>query len=378
MSPPDLSTPGAWNPTAGEGWLDHAAAAPLRSSQVREDPRTDAWIAEQLTPGARGLIPAAGGCTACFLAAQGRFRTLTLVDPEPAQLALTRLKLAWLEALRPEQRMALLGHRPMEPAARARALRDELEAHGLAPDLFGPPDQVAVLGLDQVGRYERLLARLGHVLGWVLGAGELMVQLLALDRPDRQRAFLDVHPELLEALAAALAEVMSPAVLVRLFGPGAASRPERPFPDYFHRQLVRALRALPAANNPFLAQFLVGRSRTPAPLPWLTLARQPIRTDLAFAQATLAEALVQDTEPLDFIDLSSLLDGLEWDQARDLLDRAAARLAPGGWVLVRQLNSALPVHRLGRRIRWRPEASRALYAWDRSFLCTRLHAGSLA
>lgn len=300
------------------------------------------------------------------------------MDPKPAQLALTRLKLAWLEALRPEQRMALLGHRSMEPAARAQALRDELEERGLAPDLFGAPDQVAALGLDQVGRYELLIARLGHVLSWVLGAGELLGQLMALDRPDRQRAFLDLHPELLEALAAALEEVMTPEVLVRLFGPGAASRPERSFPDYFHRQLVRALRALPAANNPFLAQFLVGRSRTPAPLPWLTLARQPIRTDLAFAQATLAEALAQDTEPLDFIDLSNLLDGLEWDQARDLLDRAAARLAPGGWVVVRQLNSALPVHRLGRRIRWRPEASRALYAWDRSFLCTRLHAGSLA
>jgi S-adenosylmethionine-diacylglycerol 3-amino-3-carboxypropyl transferase len=376
MSLPDLSPPGAWNPMAGEGWLDHAAAAPLRSAQVHEDPRTDAWVAEQLTPGSRGLILAGGGCTACFLAAQGRFRTLVLVDPDPAQLALTRLKLGWLEALRPEQRMALLGHRPMEPGVRAKALRDELEQRGLAPDVFGVPDQVAVLGLDHAGRYERLLTRLGHVLGWVMGAGELLGQLLVLDRPDRQRIFLDQHPELLEALAAALEEVMTPAVLARLFGPVAANRPERPFPQYFHHQLVRALRAFPAANNPFLAQFLAGRTRTPAPLPWLTLARQPIRTDLAFVQATLDAALAQDSEPLDFIDLSNALDGLEWDQARDLLDRAAARLAPGGWLVVRQLNSALPVPRLGRGIRWRPEASRALYAWDRSFLCTRLHAGS--
>jgi S-adenosylmethionine-diacylglycerol 3-amino-3-carboxypropyl transferase len=378
MTRPERIKPGAWDPMTGAGWLEHVAAAPLRSAQVREDPRTDAWVAEQLTPGCRGLLPAAGGCTACFLAAQGRFRNLVLVDPEPAQLALARLKLAWLESLRPEQRMALLGHRPMAMNERARALRDELEQRGFAPDRFGALDQVAAQGLDHAGRFELLLARLGHVLGSVAGAGDLLDRLVTLDRPDRQRAFLDLHPELLEGLAAALDQVMTPAILARLFGAGAASHPERPFPDYFHRQLVRALRALPAANNPYLAQFLVGRTRTPPPLPWLTLARQPVRTDLTFVQATLAEALGQDSEPLDFIDLSNALDGLEWDQARELLDRAAARLAPGGWVVVRQLNSALPVHRLGRRIRWRPEASRALYAWDRSFLCTRLHAGSLA
>jgi S-adenosylmethionine-diacylglycerol 3-amino-3-carboxypropyl transferase len=371
MIPNDSPQPDPAGPIASEGWLGYAASFPLRFAQVREDPRLDAWIVERLPAGSRGVMVASGGCNAAFLTAMGRFRTLMLVDPVPAQLALSRLKLAWLRDYGPQERLALLGHGPMAPQDRKRVLLAEFAKHQIPADRFGPLDAVAALGLDRAGRYELLFAR----FRLRLGHGDSFGELLALDQPERQQAYLGAHPELLEALSGALDEVMALPNLVRLFGLEATRNWAQPFARHFFQQTVRALRELPAAGNPYLAQFLTGRFPPGAAFPWLRLEARRSYTGIQFQTGTMEETLAQSREAFDFIHLSNILDWLDQAQAEALLALAAAKLRPGGWIIIRQLNSTLPVRELGPGLAWDDEAGRALHARDRSFFYAQLHVG---
>src|SRR5688572_13082427 len=82
--------------TAGAApWALAAASRPIAFAQVREDPWVDLAAIERLGAdrGLRVIMIASGGCTAALLAASGRVADLHLVDVNPAQLTLTRLKL---------------------------------------------------------------------------------------------------------------------------------------------------------------------------------------------------------------------------------------------------------------------------------------------
>ena len=123
---------------------------------MREDPLLDLELIEPTTDGERWIMVASGGCTAAALAASGRVVHLHLVDPNPAQLALTRLKLHLLQTMPPTARLALLGHTPMPVTERAAAVNTVLTTLGLPADTLGPPSFVAEVGPDHAGRYEQL------------------------------------------------------------------------------------------------------------------------------------------------------------------------------------------------------------------------------
>jgi S-adenosylmethionine-diacylglycerol 3-amino-3-carboxypropyl transferase len=91
-------------------WVLQAAALPVAFAQVREDPLLDLWVVEQLGPDTRVMQIASGGCTAALLAAAPNIAWLHLVVADPAQHALTRLKLHLLQTGAPAERLALLGH----------------------------------------------------------------------------------------------------------------------------------------------------------------------------------------------------------------------------------------------------------------------------
>src|SRR6185295_19932559 len=79
-------------------WVEEARALPVAFAQVREDPLLDVWIVGQLGDQASIAMIASGGCTAAFLAATRNVARLHLVDANPAQHALTQLKLRLLAA----------------------------------------------------------------------------------------------------------------------------------------------------------------------------------------------------------------------------------------------------------------------------------------
>ena len=132
-------------------WVVETASLPIAFAQVREDPLLDREVIERLPGAARVLMVASGGCTAALLAASPNVTRLHLVDPNPAQLALTRLKLHLLQTATPADRLALLGHAPLPAEDRRQRGTAWLGSLGLAPDALGPVDLWAQVGPDQVG-----------------------------------------------------------------------------------------------------------------------------------------------------------------------------------------------------------------------------------
>jgi len=58
-----------------------------------------------------------------------------------------------------------------------------------------------------------------------------------------------------------------------------------------------------------------------------------------------------------------------------MLERTSKALRPGGWTLIRQLNSTLDIPSLGTGFEWRADLAERLHSQDRSFFYRNLHVG---
>ncbi len=352
---------------APDAWAVRAARLPLAFSQVREDPEVDVRAMEGLPADAEIVMIASGGDTAAWLAATGRIARCHLVDANPAQLALTRVKLRLL-AHDPAERLALLGHAPLPATARAARLARLLRELGLPTDALGPMEIVAWLGPDFAGRYERLFAELQRELEEYRGE---IGALLDSDEPDAEpSAALD------DALRQAIHRVFRLENLVCLFGEQATQNPRVAFAAHFHEQLRGAFAICPPRRNPFLAQFLAGGFRHGITCPWLTAPAPEQMPDCSFRHGTMQEALrTLPPASVDFVHLSNILDWLAPAEAAEILRLTHAALRPGERVLVRQLNSTVDVCAAGPGYSWHRGEAEALRRRDRSFFYRQLHLG---
>lgn len=357
---------------SADDWVERAAALPIAFAQVREDPRHDAAIVEALGRDAEILMVASGGCTAAVLATMPSVARLHLVDPNPAQISLARLKLRMLERSTPRERRELLGHSPLPAIERWRRVGSEMAAIGLSAGCFGSAEVIGALGPDHAGRYERLFAAMRHRLA---DERSSILELLCCSDPADQLRRGGADTSLGRRISAAIHEVMTLDTLVRLFGEGATRRPAEAFPDHFVRRLQFALGSLPAVSNPFLWQFLAGEEGASAPIEWLDRPAPTRMPTIDWTIGTMTEVLASVRAAFDFIHLSNILDWLAPEEARGTLDLAFAALRPGGRVLIRQLNSTIDVPRLGSSFEWDPRGAAALLAGDRSFFYREMHLG---
>src|SRR5262249_18041697 len=157
----------------------------------------DREVIERLPGAARVLMVASGGCTAALLASSPKVVRLHLVDTNPAQLALTRLKLHLLSHEAPPERLALLGHAPVAARERQRRGTSLLRSLGLRGDSLGPVDLWAEVGPDHAGRYERLFAHLRRDLH---DHAADLESLLLLRDPDEQARRVRPNTDLGRAL----------------------------------------------------------------------------------------------------------------------------------------------------------------------------------
>ncbi|BBX98826.1 DUF3419 family protein [Mycobacterium lacus] len=358
-------------------WVTRARRLPVAFAQVREDALQDVWLAsrQHRTRGEalRIALTASGGCTAATLAASPGVGLLHLVDANPAQLALARLKLYLLETASSPERMRLLGHTPMPAAQRHTALESVFAALNLEPDALGPVQEVATQGPDFCGRYEWLFAALRHELAeW----RDELDGVLALRNPVEQSRLVAPDTALGEALDRAYDAAFDLDILVELFGEGATANRVEPFARHFARRTRHLLATQPAADNPYLWQLLAGRYPS-VTVPWLAQESPVLRLpEVTFAQDTMDEALAAvPPGGFDIVHLSNILDWLSPAQARVTLERAWQALRPGGIVVVRQLNSTLDVRGCGPEFRWDPVAEE-LHDRDRSFFYRALHVGA--
>ena len=351
-----------------DNWLEYAAGFPIAFAQVREDPLIDKWIAEQLPAHAKGIMIASGGCTAALLSASGRFECLTLVDMNPAQLALANLKISLVSDCSTEERLNILGYNILPMAERKDLLLSKFARGNIPDDTFGKLDAVSNIGLDFVGRYELLFSRLQYVIADV----EATKMLLDLDNPREQTVFLKDHPAYVSRLKQAFEEVMALPNLVRLFGEEATQNSVMSFSEHFFSRTLHAIETLPAASNPYLCQLLSGTFNKNH-YPWLQLPQQSAETHIEYRQSAMMQALVESTDTFDLIHLSNILDWLSKEQATILLEAAAAKLKKGGWLIIRQLNSNLQIPQLCQTLTWQKDAAATHHKRDRSFFYQQLH-----
>jgi S-adenosylmethionine-diacylglycerol 3-amino-3-carboxypropyl transferase len=353
------------------GWLDSAARLPLAFAQVREDALQDLSIVERLPARSRVLMVASGGCTAAALACTAKIDHLHLVDVNAAQLALTKFKLRLLQS-QTYERAELLGHANMDFEVRKSKLRVSLEDTGADENVLGPIDLIAHLGPDHAGRYEVLFNRLRQQLS----PHRLALESLLMRRNlDEQRQLVIAESKLGVSLDAAYEKILSLPNLVRLFGSEATNNPVEPFAQHFARRTRHALATLPAAENPYLWQMLAGRFPPGVHAPWLTMKPAGRLPGMTFTHAAMTEALAAHREEFDYVHLSNILDWLAPQDAARTLRLAWQALRPGGYVMIRQLNSSLNIPAAGEQFEWQSNDAEALHAADRSFFYRELHLG---
>lgn len=311
-------------------WLDRAAAWPVAFAVVREDPRLDLEVLNHLGGQPRIVMIASGGETALCLARRSP-ASLLVVDANTAQLELVRLK--WrLSGGDREVALGLLGHRPAE---RVRTF----DEWGLRDGRLGNFADVCTLGLDHIGRYE------------------------ALFREHQS------HPDFEESF--------SLQNLVRLFGPGATQNPRRSFAQHFADRCQIAQSRPNGAANPFLGHMLEGRFPDGTTWDWLDPEgwnRPLVQPEFRHGEMHQILRTLPDASA-DYVHLSNILDWLEPEQARALLQEAARVLTPGGVTLIRQLNSSLDIPSLEVSLQWDRQRGQGLVEKDRSFFYPEIHWG---
>lgn len=353
-------------------WCDLITPYPIAFSQVREDPANDLAVIENLNRDhLKGIMIASGGCTAAVLLASQKFDALTLVDMNPAQIALAKLKVHLLTHAEPEQRLRILGHLPHETNDRKTYLAEFCQEQDLSPDVWGPLDKVSQYGPDCAGRYEFLFRQLSHAL---MPIHKDINLLLASDDVDQQINILEKLPHIQKHIKECIEDIMSLPNLVALFGSAATQNAVRPFPEHFFLQTMKALKTLPGNTTSYLSQFLTSRFQND-PHPWINIEPQSNLITPSYVLASMGDALKASDQKYDFIHLSNILDWLTADQAQDLLTLTKEHLTPGGVTIIRQLNSHLDFTSVFPELSWDMDFADKLHQKDRSFFYQRLYVG---
>jgi S-adenosylmethionine-diacylglycerol 3-amino-3-carboxypropyl transferase len=354
-----------------ESWAKRVAKYPVAFSQVREDALGDLALVKQLSDSANVLMVASGGCTAALLASVPSISSITLVDPNPAQLDLCRLKLELLTRHEKDERLCLLGHSPMDRDKRDQGLQQIFQELNIAQDSFGPREESAAFGPDHIGRYEQVFARLRALLADQRGHLE---HLLSLEDRSLQSKLVDPQTPLGQSLDRAFQSVFSLENLVEIFGEGATSNRVQDFSTHFLERTRICLAALPANSNPYLSQVFLGSYTAMAP--WIELpkvTRPPIiKTVNKDMLSALKECPAQSKE---LVHLSNILDWLGPDHVEEMLALAARALKPGGWAIIRQLNSTVDILGARSEFQWDEALGQRLLNTDRSFFYRSIFVG---
>jgi S-adenosylmethionine-diacylglycerol 3-amino-3-carboxypropyl transferase len=288
----------------------------LQFAVVREDPAVELSLLEGAA-GRRVLTVASGGDTALALAAAGA--SVTLIDPNPAQLAHTERKRAALHAhaAGDDERLRLFG--------------------------VGKDDPSSLTGC---GNFESLFRVFRGV-----------IDDLVLPYADRSRALLTADRAQLTRMTAskywpaAFAATFCDPLLEAMFGKDATQHAEPgSYPGYFQRRIEHAIAQPDIAENYFMHHFLLGHWVASALPAYLRAAAPP--APFQTEHATMQNA--RTFAGYDLISLSNIFDWMAAAEVNEVAARVAAEASPGARIVVRQLNNRAPIERaFGDRVVFR-------------------------
>ena len=299
-------------------------------------------------------------------------RAIHVVDPNPAQLALCRVKLALLQEFNPTSRLEILGHRELAPDERERCLSCICDQTGDAVSIFGALEYINEVGLDYAGRYEAVFR---EITNSIAASSADVLELLQLGSPTAQVRWLYSHPDFDASLRDSFDQVLRIDNLVALFGATATQNPIMDFSSHFFQRTMYALQYFNARSNHFLWQVLATSAPSKPVAQWLSQPMQQISVDLSYAPEMVQTYLEKVDVKFDYIHLSNVIDWLSVEEAQSLLELAWSRLKPKGYTLVRQLNSNLPIRLLGDCFSWLNEESDELHREDLSYFYRGVHCG---
>ena len=351
-------------------WLDTAIQLPVRFAQVREDPLLDMEVLRRAGPNCRALIIASGGCTVCALNSLDPLAEMVVVDPNPAQVELARLKLLIQRDVTASERASLLGHKPMSSEERWTKLTRLASENDIDVQKLGPYSFVGSHGLDFIGRYEMVFGEVSRRLE--MNHDEI-VNLLMQDDPEKRTRKLENMVDFVYRLRETLNDVMNLSNLVELFGEEATRNRLQDFSDHFFQRIMWAFRQLPTQSNHFLWQVLLGRSPPHHSIPWLRMPLPHRNVQMEFHECSVEDYLFKSEQTFNYIHLSNVLDWLTDEQARSLLSSTWNHLESGGYTLIRQLNSDLNIRGLNDQFEWLIPDAKEMLARDRSFFYRDLH-----
>lgn len=343
-----------------------ASKLPIAFAVVREDACQDLEIIRRYFPEEKVsmLMVASGGCTAAHLVANAKLRDLTLVDPNHAQLELSKLKINLLP-LAPKKRFEVLGYLPMNVQERKSIMKGYMYALDINEHIFGDIDEIALHGIDYAGRYEKVFEELRNHL--IVYKDELK-DLFLLTDIGQQSKYIAPDTLLGKALDAALDQVMSQENLVIIFGEKATANRVQDFSRHFAERIRIYLATHLASSSPWLAHMLLGNFYNNESFPWLTTSLSESLPKINYVHGYMNTALEQsESERYHVIHLSNIIDWLNPQEAEKTLALAYKALKPGGVVVIRQLNSNVDIVALGKDFEWDAKASQEFLNNDRSF-----------
>jgi S-adenosylmethionine-diacylglycerol 3-amino-3-carboxypropyl transferase len=315
---------------------------PVQFAVVREDPEIEARLIREHDLRSALLI-ASGGCTAFSLLSEFPGLELTLLDANPAQLALVREK--------------------------ARLLRDSpAPLPGELRRRFGVgTDDPAALTAG--GNFESLFRGLRRFIHEFMLAPAELERLVGEAGPADRLEALFAH----KYWPVAFALYFSDPILGAMFGPAATQHaPPGSYPAYFRQALERGLRRPDAHRNYFLHHILLGRYLDRDDCLPRYLAQPPRRLEFREIEAGIEE--LADPERHELISLSNLFDWLDETAVARVAALLRERMRPGSWVVFRQLNHAKDFRRhFGGDFTFASELESELWSADRSLFYARLN-----
>ena len=346
--------------------INTAKNLPLAFAQVREDSLLDVQIIQKLGSDLSVLMVASGGCTAAFLATCPNVSRIHIVDINPSQIALCKLKLKILQECSLKERLEILGHINIDAVTRKKLLQEHLKELNYTEDVFGPIDQVSKNGPDYMGRYEYVFAALQEQLEKHL---ESLCFLIYNDCIPNKEIIIELHN--------ALKNVLTKPSLVALFGNDATQNAIKPFSDHFFEQTLMIMKntQLASSKNPYLQQMLLGKFKENVYYPWLTQVPNSNIPEIHYSQSNMLEILKKSNDKYHFIHLSNITDWLDEKQVYTLLKHTVNCLHKGGCVFIRQLNSNLNIPKLCNALIWDETFANHLLNQDRSFFYLKLYIG---
>lgn len=351
-----------------------AAKEPIAFSVVREDSTQDQEIIKRYFPEDKVsmIMVASGGCTAAQLISQSAINDLTLVDPNLAQLELSKFKIQLL-MLPTQKRLEILGYLPMNPQDRKEIMQGYMKVLNINENVFGNLDAIAVCGLDFTGRYEKVFEELRKNLANYKNELE---GLFKLNNVADQIKYLAPETELGKALDKALDEVMSQENLVKLFGEKATANRVQAFSRHFAERIRIYLSKHLASSSPWLANMLLGNFNNDVMFPWLTAKINKDLPEMHYVNNFMNDALANsDANTYHIVHLSNIIDWLTPQEAERTLELAYRALKPGGIVVIRQLNSNVDIVKLGNKFAWNLKVSNEFLNDDRSFFYRKFLIG---